>query len=75
MNLKKVLIVFILFIVFALFSVVFSLINLGNNKIYSNVQIQGINVSGKTQEDVNNDFSKKYGEKKLAGIKIVHNDY
>jgi len=75
MNLKKVLIIFILFIVFALFSVVFSLINLGNNKIYSNVQIQGINVSGKTQEDVNNDFSKKYGEKKLAGIKIVHNDY
>lgn len=75
MNVKKVLIIFILFILFAFFSVIFSLINLGNNKFYSNVQIQGITVAGKTQEDANSEFSKKYSEKKLLGIKITHNDY
>lgn len=75
MKTKQLLVIFILIILFAFFSVIFSLVNIGNNKIYPKIQIQGIDVSGKTQEEVNSFLSKKYAQKKLSGIRVVHNDY
>lgn len=75
MKNKKILIIIILIIIVAFLSVIFSLINIGNTKIYPNIKIQEISVSGKTQEEVSNILNKKYNEKKLAGIKLIHDDY
>lgn len=75
MKNKKILVIFIFILIFMFISVAFSLINIGNDKIYPNIQIQQIPVSGMTQEEANSIFNKKYNEKKLSGIKLVHNDY
>ena len=75
MKNKKILIIIILIVILAFFSVIFSLINIGNTKIYPNIKIQEILVSGKTQEEVSNILNKKYSEKKLVGLKLTHEDY
>lgn len=56
-------------------SVVFSLINIGNNKIFPNIKVQGESVYGKEQEEANTELNKKYNEKKIAGIKLKQGDY
>mgnify|MGYP000594005837 CR=1 FL=1 len=34
-----------------LISTIFSIINMGNNKIYNNISVQGSTVSGKTEQE------------------------
>lgn len=72
---KKILLIIISIIILAIFSVIFSIINMGNDKIYSNIKIQNVTVSGKTQKQVNEELNKKYNEKKISGIKLSHGDY
>ena len=75
MKNKKILVIIILIAIIVLISISFSIINIGNNKIYNNIKIQGISVSGQTQEDANILLNKKFSEKKLEGIKLIHNNY
>ena len=71
-KLKKILVaIFIIFI----FSVVFALINIGNNKIHKNIKIEGIDVSGKTQEEADEIITKAAREKRLKQLKLKHEDY
>ena len=74
-NSKKLIIILatIIFIIFI--SVIFSIINIGNNKIYPNIKIQGITAFGKEQEEINTELNKIYNEKKLAGIKLTQGEY
>ena len=72
---KKVLIMIIIIAILAFFSIIFSLINMGNNRIYSNIKIQNISAQGKEQEEINTEINKIYNEKKLNGIKLKHGDY
>lgn len=72
---KKIIIILIMIIAITLISIIFSLINVGNTKIYSNIKIQNMLVSGKEQEELNEELNKKYNEKKLKGIKLKHGDY
>ena len=72
---RKILIIVVILFIVAFFSVIFSLINMGNDKIYSNIKIEGISVSGKEQEELNTELNKIYNEKKINGIKLKHGDY
>ena len=47
---------------------IFSLINVGNNEIYSNIKIQNIEAFGKTQEEINKEIRKIYNEKKKLKV-------
>lgn len=72
---KRTIKIIILITIIFIFSIIFSLINIGNEKIHNNIYIQDINVSklGKTEaEDL---INKEYREKKLNQIKLVHKDY
>ena len=72
---KKVIVIITLLVALAFFSIMFSIVNLNNNKIYSKITIQNLSVSGKEQETVNKELNKKYSQKKLDGIKLIHGDY
>ena len=73
---KKKIILIICVIVFIIFiSIIFSIVNIGNNKIYPNIEVQGVSVYGKEQEEANTELNKKYNEKKINGIKLVQGDY
>ena len=72
---KKVIVIITLLAALAFFSIMFSIVNLNNNKIYSKITIQNLSVSGKEQETVNEELNKKYSQKKLDGIKLIHGDY
>lgn len=71
----KLIIVVITIILIFVISIIFSLINIGNDKIYSNIKIKGVKVSGMTQEQAEETVEKKYEEKKANQIKLTHEDY
>lgn len=75
MKNKRILVIVVLIAIIIFISIAFSIVNIGNNKIYNNIKIQGISVAGQTQEEASSILNKKYNEKKLEGIKLVHNDY
>lgn len=78
MKNKKVLIISIIgiiIVILAFISIMFSLINIGNEEIYSNIKVQEISLAGKEKEEANSELNKIYNEKKLKGIKLVHGDY
>ena len=72
---KKVLIIVLIIAFVIVISVAFSLINIGNNKIYPNIEVQGVSVYGKEQEEANIELNKIYNEKKLTGIILKQGDY
>ncbi len=72
---KKAIIICITIGLIAFLSVIFSLINVGNNEIYSNIKIQNIEAFGKTQEEINKEIRKIYNEKKIKGIILKHGEY
>ena len=43
-----------------LISTIFSIINMGNNKIYNNISVQGSTVSGKTEQEAIEQITKQY---------------
>ena len=71
----KVIIILCAIVFIIVISVVFSLINMGNNKIFPNIKVQGESVYGKVQEEANTELNKKYNEKKIAGIKLKQGNY
>ena len=56
---KKVIVIITLLAALAFFSIMFSIVNLNNNKIYSKITIQNLSVSGKEQETVNEELNKQ----------------
>ena len=74
-NKKILIILIIIIIILAFISIIFSLINIGNEKIYSNIKVQKISLAGKEKEEANSELNKIYNEKKLKGIKLVHGDF
>lgn len=72
---KKQITIIILIVVLFVFSIIFSLINIENDKIYGRIFIQKINVANETAEEANKDISKKYKENELLGIQLLHGDY
>src|SRR5574344_1138620 len=72
---KKIIIRIIIIFAIILFSIIFSLINMGNDKIYSKITIQNISVANKTSNEANDDLEKIYRENQINGIKLIHNDY
>ena len=74
-NSKKIIIILSVIAFIMFISVIFSLINIGNNKIYPNIKVEGISVYGKEQEEANTELNKIYNEKKIAGIKLKQGEY
>ena len=74
-NNKKIIIILSIIAFLIFISVIFSLINIGNNKIYPNIKVEGVSVYGKEQEEANTDLNRIYNEKKLAGIKLKQGEY
>ena len=73
-NTKYLKIIFI--IIFLIFiSIIFSLLNMGNNKIHKNISISGIDVSSIEQLEAEEKIKKIYREKQLNGIILTHNDF
>ena len=72
---NKRLIKIIIIVGFLLFiSIIFSLLNMGNNKIYKNISVQGISVSNKEKTEAENEIKSIYEKKKSEGIILIHND-
>ena len=74
MNGKKIKIAIFFLIVF-IFSILFSLINIGNEKIHNNISIQQINIAGMSQSEAEEVLNKNLREKNINQIKLKHNDY
>lgn len=66
----KIKIAIIIFIILLIFSTIFSLINIGNNKIHHNIEISKINMSGKQTEEAQEELNKKIREKELSKITL-----
>lgn len=74
-NLKVICLVGIVLLLFLLFfSVVFSLLNIGNNKIIKGVKIGEIDVSNLTQEEATNKVEKWYKEVALSNLSAVYQE-
>lgn len=72
---KKVIFTIIILLLFLLFiSVIFSLINMGNNKIINRVYIGDINVSNLSQEEAKEKIETWYKETALSNIELKYNE-
>lgn len=72
---KKVIFTILILLLFLLFiSVIFSLINMGNNKIINRVYIGDINVSNLSQEEAKKKIETWYKETGLSNIELTYNE-
>ncbi len=62
-------------ILLCIFCIIFSLINMGNTKIYSNITIQGIDVSGMTQEEAKQALEELFENKSQHDILLTYQEY
>lgn len=72
---KKVIFTILILLLFLLFiSVIFSLINMGSNKIINRVYIGDINVSNLSQEEAKEKVETWYKETALSNIELTYNE-
>ena len=72
---KKVIFTILILLLFLLFiSVIFSLINMGNNKIINRVYIGDINLSNLSQEEAKEKIETWYKETALSNIELNYNE-
>lgn len=72
---KKVIFTILILLLFLLFiSVIFSLINMGSNKIINRVYIGDINVSNLSQEEAKEKIETWYKETALSNIELTYNE-
>lgn len=72
---KKVIFTILILLLFLLFiSVIFSLINMGNNKIINRVYIGDINVSKLLQDEAKEKIETWYKETALSNIELTYNE-
>ncbi len=74
-NVKKLLIVGIVIGILLFLSVIFSLLNIANNKIYKNISVGNVDVSKKERLEAEEIVKKLYREKQLNGITLKHDDF
>lgn len=72
---EKAKIIIMLAIILILFSIIFSLINMNNTKIYRNISVQGIDVSGENDKEANEKISSLIDSKKTNLITLKHSDF
>ena len=76
---KKKIIIFstigIVALITIIFSTIFALININNDKIISGVGIQGIDVSGLSQEEAKAKIEEIFNEKQKKDILLKYNEY
>ena len=72
---KPTIIISIIVVCLLFVSTIFSLINMGNNKIISGVSIQGIDVSGLEKEEAKAKLQAMYDVKKQKEIGIKYEEY
>ena len=65
----------VILIIGLIFSTIFSLININNSKIVSGVKIEGIDVSGLTQDEARGKLETIYNEKKEKEIPIKYQEF
>ena len=72
---KKVIFTILILLLFLLFiSVIFSLINMGNNKIINRVYIGDINISNLSQDEAKEKIETWYKETALSNIELTYNE-
>ena len=71
---KKLITIAIVVGILIFISIIFSILNMGNSKIYKNISIQGINVSGKEKNDAEKEIKNLYEKKRDEGRVLNHND-
>lgn len=75
-SIKKIVIsIIIVAIVALLFSTVFALTNINNNKIISGITINGVDVSGLTQEEAKAKLETIYAEKMNTNIDLKYEEF
>ncbi len=74
-EMRTILKIGIIIAILMIVSVFFSLINIGNNKIYKNISVGGIEVSKKERQEAEEIIKKLYRQKQLNGILLKHNDF
>ncbi len=74
-KVKAIILIIIIICIFIFLSVIFSLLNMGNTKIYKNISVQGVDLSKKERKEAEELIKKIYREKQLKGITLKHNDF
>ena len=64
----------IIFAIIIFISVIFSLVNMGNDKIIHGIKIEGIDVSNLSKEQVNEKLNEWYNEIVLKSINLYYQD-
>ena len=72
---KKLFIIFVLILILMVFSVIFSVINMGNNKILNGIRVGNIDVSNLTINEAREKVSSWYETNGYKKIKITYKDY
>lgn len=72
---KKAVTIASISIVLIIFSIIFSILNMGYEKIHNNISVQGIDVSGLTKQEAEEKVKKIYREKYLNGINLRQGDF
>ena len=72
---KKLFIVFGVILILLVFSVIFSVINMGNNKILDGIKVGNIDVSGLTIEEARKKVSSWYETNGFKKINLTYKDY
>lgn len=74
-KVKTIILIIIAIFILLFLSVIFSLLNMGNSRIYKNIYVQGVDVSKKERQEAEELVKKLYREKQLKGITLKHNDF
>ena len=74
MKNKKIIIIIVIVFLFII-SISFSIFNIGNDKILNNISIEGIDISGKTQQEALDEITEVYNKRKEQGLILEHNDF
>ena len=75
MNFKKIGILVIIFFVIFVLSIIFPILNLNNNNIFSNITINNVDVSGKSKEEAHSVLSYVIEEKSNSEIVLNYEDF
>ena len=71
----SIVVICIIVLLLLVFSTIFAIININNNKIVSGVKIEGIDISGLTEEEAKNKIELIYNEKNNKDILLKYEDY
>ena len=72
MKNKKIFLFILLIIFILILSIIFSILNFGNTKIFSKILIDNINVSNKSKDEANSELSNLVNAKKHSKINLKY---